>query len=437
MAIVKLSPGESIRYGKHAGSCVQSSSQGITLKNNAHVRKFRSPVQLNRQLFMMHCVRAWRTLDSSIRELWNLWAATYPQPTIENPALFCSGYELFVKRNYYLFLSSPDSAVIMSSPIFFEYAFDDISYVVYRYEEALTIDLTFDLSDSNLDVILFLSNEVSPGLKFGDTRWRYLATVPNLSAEIDVTEAYLNYFGHLPDIGEKVFLSVVQVGHDNAQFTYHQLSDSFIQVKSIPILSINGLLYPFSTVINSLFAPPGWRVPTLTDWSNLQTNIGGYSNGGRLKESGLVYWESPNTGATNNYLWNGRGSGRRDPNGSFVNSIRGFFNAWSSTPNSATTAIEAYLSYNNGILGTSFTIDRRRGCSVRLIKNDSSDPLSMSDYDGNVYPTVKIASQVWTAYNWKCQHLTDGYLIPEITSDYLWGSTTLELCAYSNDWSNV
>jgi len=46
--------------------------------------------------------------------------------------------------------------------------------------------------------------------------------------------------------------------------------------------------------------PVGWRVPTYPEWSHLITYAGGLPDaGGKLKETGLDHWQSPNAGATN------------------------------------------------------------------------------------------------------------------------------------------
>ncbi len=56
--------------------------------------------------------------------------------------------------------------------------------------------------------------------------------------------------------------------------------------------------------------PTGWHLPSNAEWTELIDAIGDASIvGGKLKETGTEYWYAPNTGATNEYGFNARGSG--------------------------------------------------------------------------------------------------------------------------------
>jgi uncharacterized protein (TIGR02145 family) len=45
--------------------------------------------------------------------------------------------------------------------------------------------------------------------------------------------------------------------------------------------------------------PVGWHIPTYKEWSLMITYLGDSIAGGKLKETGTVHWNSPNTGSTN------------------------------------------------------------------------------------------------------------------------------------------
>lgn len=63
---------------------------------------------------------------------------------------------------------------------------------------------------------------------------------------------------------------------------------------------------------NKNLCPEGWRVPTATDFDELNYHLGYYwTNGGKLKETGFLHWNSPNTAATNEVGFTGLPGGQR------------------------------------------------------------------------------------------------------------------------------
>lgn len=79
-----------------------------------------------------------------------------------------------------------------------------------------------------------------------------------------------------------------------------------------------GALYNWYASHSGKLCPTGWHVTTWQDWLNLIDAVGGEDiAGGELKEEGHAHWVSPNTGATNNYGFNGLPGGFRESNGVF------------------------------------------------------------------------------------------------------------------------
>lgn len=86
---------------------------------------------------------------------------------------------------------------------------------------------------------------------------------------------------------------------------------------------VYGKLYNWFTIDDSRgVCPTGWRVPSDSDWSTLinfldnssDSTVNGIEStvaGGMLKETGLTYWDSPNTGATNSSGFSARSAGSR------------------------------------------------------------------------------------------------------------------------------
>lgn len=203
-----------------------------------------------------------------------------------------------------------------------------------------------------------------------------------------------------------------------------------------------GRLYNWYAASNALFAPDGWHVPTQEELEILLNEIDTYDSGnenwplagGLLKEVGLTYWNDPNTGATNEVSFNARGSGTRDEADGSFGSIKDLLelvvsdNLYQYYVNVSSAKIDFY-DYIGG---------ESRGSSVRLIKDDSINPGSFTDLDGNVYRTCKIGNQVWLADNWACTKLNDGTPIPEVTDNTDWSNlTTMGRCNYDNDLTNV
>lgn len=92
-----------------------------------------------------------------------------------------------------------------------------------------------------------------------------------------------------------------------------------------------GALYNFYAVQAGNLCPVGWHVPTDGERQTLSDFLGGdFVSGGKLKEVGLVNWQSPNTGATDEVGFTALPAGMRDYMGMFV-SVGVSASWWSST----------------------------------------------------------------------------------------------------------
>jgi uncharacterized protein (TIGR02145 family) len=143
-----------------------------------------------------------------------------------------------------------------------------------------------------------------------------------------------------------------------------------------------GALYNFyAATSNKGLCPAGWKVPTDEDWKVLETSIGmtpsdldAFSSsrgqvqqlGGKLKHVGTTYWNSPNSGATDEYGFSVRGGGYRSSDGLYF-SFRSNGSMWTSTELSSTTAT------NRGFANTFVSVTRgpmhkRTGMYIRCLK---------------------------------------------------------------------
>jgi len=107
----------------------------------------------------------------------------------------------------------------------------------------------------------------------------------------------------------------------------------------------------------------GWRVPTSAQFTTLANALGGASvAGGKMKMTGTDYWNTPNTGATNESGFTGLGCGQRTVTGTFAN-IKTNKETWTSDK------FIARILYDSAALSledlSSFVLC---GFSIRLIK---------------------------------------------------------------------
>ncbi len=126
-------------------------------------------------------------------------------------------------------------------------------------------------------------------------------------------------------------------------------------------------------------APLGWHVPTDDEWIALELNLGmpqddadnikwrGTDVGGKLKDTGTIYWQTPNKGATNESGFSAIPGGYRLEDGAF--NYIGFGSYWwSSSENDSSIAWGRYLNFNNTAIGR---LNYFEECcfSVRCVKN--------------------------------------------------------------------
>ena len=125
--------------------------------------------------------------------------------------------------------------------------------------------------------------------------------------------------------------------------------------------------------------PAGWHIPTDNELKTLEMYLGmsqsdadiiglrGTDEGGKLKETGTVHWQSPNTGATNFSGFTAIAAGIRSKSGSFSHFGSNCF-LWSSSEHLAANTWSRYLGSGNSKVYRR-NHDKKYGFSVRCLKN--------------------------------------------------------------------
>lgn len=186
-------------------------------------------------------------------------------------------------------------------------------------------------------------------------------------------------------------------------------------------------------------ANTGWHLPTVDEFYSLLIevdpgcidDVGENIAGGKMKETGYTYWDSPNTGATNEVGFSARGGALRGTAEIGFVGLKMYNFLWSADERS--NGLEAYsaqLEYNSSKFVTKadslnstmnpFQV-KEAGFSIRLIKDATDlEDGETGTYTGNngiTYPTICIGTQEWLACNLEETKFRDGTDIPYIDNE--------------------
>lgn len=171
MAKVKYHTGITPLVNEHFGFTFQAHASGQSITTSKKNDRFRNVNQSARQQNLMRAIRNWRNMSAATKNAWSVFALAFPQASRRNPAIFLTGYQLFLKRSHYLFLNFEIDAEFMSEPVMVSLPDPIITFSVTQSENC-----------------------------------------------IDVTELYLAAFGLLPVVGSYVLLRAFVMARDSGQF---------------------------------------------------------------------------------------------------------------------------------------------------------------------------------------------------------------------------
>ncbi len=125
--------------------------------------------------------------------------------------------------------------------------------------------------------------------------------------------------------------------------------------------------------------PSGWHLPSDFEWCTLTTyldpsvdcNVTGTSGtdvGGKMKETGTLYWDPPNLGATNESGFSARPSSYRYTYGAFISDIGLNSYPWAATEYNSIRAWCRTLYYDSAVIGRNGN-QKSGGRTARCIKD--------------------------------------------------------------------
>ena len=129
-------------------------------------------------------------------------------------------------------------------------------------------------------------------------------------------------------------------------------------------------MYNWYAVNTDKLCPIGWHVASDEEWTILTDYLGGLSiAGGKLKETGILHWNAPNSDATNESQFTALPGGYRSfTDGAFF-SIRDNGTWWSSTSNTSSAAWSRAITLYNTSDVQVISNNKNYGVSVRCLKD--------------------------------------------------------------------
>jgi uncharacterized protein (TIGR02145 family) len=133
--------------------------------------------------------------------------------------------------------------------------------------------------------------------------------------------------------------------------------------------SLYGKLYNWYAMTDARgLCPIGYHVATTSDFGTLISYLGGSSfAGGKMKETGLAHWQSPNTSATNSSGFTALPAGSRINNGTYF-SFGSYAYFWAVDSNTPPGFTIYQVDYNTGAISSYQTVDKA-GVSIRCVND--------------------------------------------------------------------
>lgn len=222
---------------------------------------------------------------------------------------------------------------------------------------------------------------------------------------------------------------------------------------SVNVNIVNNIRLQYGALYNSwvlfdsrkILSSDEWIIPSKSDFESLINFLGGSSvAGGKLKETGAIFWDYPNTGASNSSHFFAKGAGLRSSSDGTFLGLKGSAGMWTNTPRHGfpTQYSILTLSYNAesaSIAGFSLNVSGR---SIRPRKISTSlGEGEFGSYVGNngrIYSTVCIGGVEWLRTNLRETHWRTGAAINEITNNSSWiALSSSAFCYYNNDSINL
>jgi len=202
MARIKTSSIISDIRGSVGGTTFQLSRGGLVMKNKITRRSRNSLNQINNNYLLHRVQQSWRNLTDNQRSTWSAFSNFQRINQKNNKKHILSGYELFIKNNYYRVLYDFE---IKTAPEFSKYyssAFTgslslDAGALIFNSDRMMSTALDF--------IILSITGKLPVSVNNPSSRYRIIKFVTTDSDEWKITVPYSSIFGVPLVPGDTVF----------------------------------------------------------------------------------------------------------------------------------------------------------------------------------------------------------------------------------------
>ena len=164
-------------------------------------------------------------------------------------------------------------------------------------------------------------------------------------------------------------------------------------------VNVYGRLYTwYAATDNRKIAPEGWHVPTNAEWTTLIDFLGGEEvAAGKLKESGLSHWKSPNANSTNESGFTALPAGSRWHTGEFVQ-LGEYVHFWAADQQYPDWAWRVLLRYDESLQNQRGSASPKIGWPVRCIK-DTPTEINNSEIENQIPIEIQLNQNYPNPFN--------------------------------------
>lgn len=421
----------------------RKSSTGFTFSNTskmnvskpvAKITHHRTQLQLDYNSIFIYLSRIWRTLSTESKNAWGSFASAIPQPTKFSNTKYLSGFQCFVRRNYYLILETGSFDNLMLSPDSTVYSNDPATFGISIVNNRLIISAYFERSVADLRCMLFVSAPVTDSISFCGNNYRFITSISSESQDIDITDQYLAAFQKLPDLNDthkSIFIDYVNCAIGNGQLWFHST------VKKKQPDSFMGLYYRGDIVhYSKTIAADGWRIPSTNDMFYICNTLADFGTcAPYLRELGYTNWSDMGLPANDLFHLNFKGSGIYYPEDDYWAEVKDTCIIQTSTIIDYTKC--GYYQFNSEFAPIYFyAYDSLENVPLRVCRTN----MGMSDgefgtyigNDGKVYKTVCWSNREMITSNLNETKFSDGTDIPIVNSGTAFLESSIPCAVYLN-----